>query len=130
MKNVFLTAVFLFATTFFLQAQGTIKGNVVDTALNNEPILFANVQLKGTNISQQTNFHGNFEFSEITPGKYIVMISYTGYETKEIAVVVKDNTINKVEAGLAPITINFEDVSGLETIVTKNENVVSFVEKE
>ena len=64
MKNILFFGILLFTVNLFSQTQGTIKGTVYDEAMNNEPLLFANVQLKGATSSQETNFHGNFEFSK------------------------------------------------------------------
>ena len=54
-----------------------------------EPLIFATVSLKDTNIKEQTNFHGNFEISGIPNGTYTLRVGYLGYESKEIQVLVE-----------------------------------------
>ncbi len=115
MKNILFIPIFLFTAVLFSQSQGTIKGNVIDQAMNSEPMLFANVQLKGYETSYQTNFHGNFEISDVAPGTYTLVISYAGYETEELAVVVEENEISKIETELSPIQISFDNVVGMDT---------------
>lgn len=114
MKTIFLLAALLFSITVAAQQQGHIKGNVTDQAMNNEPLLLANVQLEGSDISYQTNFHGNFEISDITPGKHKVVISYAGYETQTLEVVVAENKTAQLSTQLHPIEINFDNVIGME----------------
>ena len=115
MKNVFTFCFFLFSTVAFSQNQGAIRGTITDQALNNEPFLFANIQLKGFDTSYQTNFHGNFEISEVVAGTYTLILSYAGYQTEEIIVAVEENTVSNIEADLSPIKISFDDVVGMDT---------------
>ncbi len=109
------------STTVFSQKEGDIKGTVTDQAMHCEPMLFANVQLKGNDTNYQTNFHGNFEISDVQAGQYTLVISHVGYETKEMTLVVKEDEITKLTANLVPIQISFDDVVGMD--VTEKEFV-------
>ncbi|ADV49057.1 TonB-dependent receptor [Cellulophaga algicola DSM 14237] len=108
---------FFFTVVTFSQNTGTIMGTVSDIELENESLLFAAVQIKDTPSVAQTNFHGNYEFENITPGDYILVFSFLGYETKEIAVTVKDNEITKINGALKSRTIAIDLLSD-ESIVT------------
>lgn len=68
--------------------------------MNGEPLLFANIELKDTPWSAQTNLNGNFEISGIVPGKYIIAIGFPGYETLEIPIDIEANKMVKVQKGL------------------------------
>jgi hypothetical protein len=114
MKHIFLVCTFLFTTMLFSQHQGSIKGTVTDQAMNNEPLLFANIQLKGSEFSYQTNFHGNFEISDIEAGEYTLVISYAGYDTAELVIIVAENKVSKIETDLEPMQISFDDVLGMD----------------
>lgn len=120
MKNIFFALVFMFSAVLFSQHQGGIKGTVTDEAMNNDPMLFANVQLKGTDTSYQTNFHGNFEISDITPGTHTLVVSYAGYETQEIQVVVKEAKTTLVHTDLAPMQISFDNVVGMDAALKED----------
>ncbi len=74
--------------SFSLEAQnsGSLGGKILDAELYNEPLLMANVGLKGTTWSTQTNFNGNFEITDITPGDYILQVNFLGYEQLEVLV--------------------------------------------
>ena len=106
---------FLFA--FFLivgvcaQEQGSITGKIMDLEMENEPMLLANVQLKGHSKTTQTNFHGNFEFNNIPTGEHTLVVSYAGYEELEIHVLVEKGKISEVKGGLSQKTIFLNDVA-------------------
>ncbi len=106
----------LFSSVLSSQNKGGIKGTITDQSMNDEPMLFANVQLKDSETSYQTNFHGNFEISDIQPGAYTLLVSYAGYQTKEIQVSIRENEISKVEAGMQLMELNFDLVEGIDTV--------------
>lgn len=114
MKNTLFIILLLFGSTLFSQETGTIKGTVTDKAMNNEPMLFANVQLKGIDTNFQTNFHGNFEITNVPAGTYTLVVSYAGYNTNEIIVNVNNNEISELQTGLARMQVSFDDVAGLD----------------
>jgi len=62
--------------------QNKVTGNVSD--LNSEPIIGANILIKGTRSGTYTNIDGNFTIN-VDEG-YILQISYFGYITQEVTV--------------------------------------------
>lgn len=60
-------------------SKNTLQGLVVD--LNNEPLPFANVVIKGTASGVVTDFDGKFIFRPIADGWYDLEISFIGFET-------------------------------------------------
>ncbi|BFP40893.1 hypothetical protein FGF1_17380 [Flavobacteriaceae bacterium GF1] len=98
---------------YFVSAQqtGRISGKITDMEMDGEPLLFANVNLKNTLFSDQTNFHGNFEFTDVAPGTYIMVVSFLGYETMEFPLVVKAGNTTSVNQSLAALS---EDSSRLQ----------------
>ena len=63
-------------------AQTTVTGQVVDE--NSEPLIGASVQLKGTSTGMPTDINGNFSVGAKS-GQTLV-VSYIGYETREVKV--------------------------------------------
>jgi hypothetical protein len=124
MKNILLLFTILFSATLFSQNQGTIKGTVSDLGMNSEPLLFANVELKGFETTFQTNFHGNFEISDVKAGEHTLVISYAGYDTIELTVLVENNQIAKIETDLSPMQFSFDDVAGMDS-ASKEETIVN-----
>ncbi|MDR7372528.1 TonB-dependent receptor domain-containing protein [Flavobacterium aquidurense] len=94
---------FLFITLFICtisiaQNKGTISGVLTDKEMNNEVLPFANVLIKGTNISANTDIDGKYSIN-VNPGTYTVIFSFVGYESVEKPVTVKANetiTVNQV----------------------------------
>lgn len=92
--NTLLCALAISASSF---AQSLIiKGHVVDE--NNEPIIGANIVVKGTTTGTITDFDGNFSLT--VPNKNsIIRIAYIGYKdyettasNKELKIILKENT--------------------------------------
>ncbi len=100
MKKLFLICMLFALGNVLSQSQGTVKGTVSDIELENEPLLFAHVELKNTSKIEQTNFHGNFEFTNIASGNYTIIFSFLGYDSIEIPIVVRDNETTRVNGGL------------------------------
>ena len=59
-----------------------VSGSVMDS--KGEPIIGANILLKGTASGTVTDFDGNFVVE--APGNGVLTISYIGYLTQEIAI--------------------------------------------
>ena len=83
-------ALLLFAlclTTATIFAQTTLQGTVTDVD-NGDPLISASVALyKDGNLvtGNITDFDGNFYFSNIDPGSYDLLVSYTGYQDQRLA---------------------------------------------
>ncbi|MDX9933204.1 MAG: TonB-dependent receptor, partial [Bacteroidales bacterium] len=94
MKKLFLFLIvsflflFVFSQTSFQSevpvSQGTmdVKGRVVD-AKTNEPVIGANVVLKGTTLGASTDLDGNFVLPAIPKGNLTVTVSYVSYKPFE-----------------------------------------------
>ncbi|MEX0314538.1 MAG: TonB-dependent receptor [Allomuricauda sp.] len=66
------------------ESTGSIVGKLTDKELNNDPLAFANVLIKGTTQGTTSDFDGLYEISGVEPGVYTIVYSYLGYETIEI----------------------------------------------
>ena len=94
----FLFIAFFICTISIAQNKGTISGVLTDKEMNNEALPFANILIKGTNISANTDIEGKYSLS-VNPGNYTIIFSFVGYETVEKPVTVKANetiTVNQV----------------------------------
>ncbi|GGW58770.1 outer membrane receptor protein involved in Fe transport [Winogradskyella epiphytica] len=88
-----LQALFIvFISAFsFAQNTGSVSGKLIDKDFNNEPLPFANVLVKGTATGTTSDMDGHFELQNLEVGSHIIVVSYVGYETKEIVVEVQPN---------------------------------------
>ncbi len=79
MKHKIIPLLILLGSQLFAQ-QGTIKGRVYN-AINNEPLPFASVVIKDTEIGTTTDIDGNYQL-QVEPGLYNVEASFVGYNSK------------------------------------------------
>ena len=68
MKKIQLAFLFLVSTLIYAQETGTIQGKITDKELGDEPLVFANVLIKGTNLGTTSDFDGLYEFNNLESG--------------------------------------------------------------
>lgn len=88
-----------------IMQQKTIRGKVVDAL--GEPVIGANVIVKGSVNGVITDVDGNFTLIDVAPGD-VIQISYIGYLTKEVKVT---NALTELNVTLK------EDAQALEEVV-------------
>jgi len=127
MKKIISILLLLVATITMAQNKGTLQGVVLDKETNNEPLPFANVFIKGTQVGTTTDMSGNYIF-KAEPGTYTVVFSFVGYQTIEIPNVIltegEVTTLKNVTLGAS------EGVALKEVIVkasTKKESVAALL---
>lgn len=114
MKFRILFIALLITTLAFSKSQGTITGILKDRDLNDKGLPAANVLIKGTNISTNTDADGKYSLT-ITPGSYVVQFSLMGYETVEVLVTVKEGQTTVINETLVSASYN------LDTVVIKSK---------
>lgn len=82
LRNKTLLTMALFLCVSLAMAQISVLGNVTDAS--NQPLPGANIIIKGSTIGTQTDFDGNF--SIITKTGDVLVVSYLGFVTKEVAI--------------------------------------------
>ena len=100
---------------------GSIYGTVVDKATG-EPIKAAGVELSPSGLKTVTGSEGQFEFTELDPGKYTLIITKTGYvdgvsgtiEVKPGQQAKGDVQIEKLPPALKVVNDNREEISTLD----------------
>lgn len=71
----------------------SLSGTVIDFA-SGEVLTGVEVTIEGTDIKVYTDFDGNFEINNVTPGNYNIIASYISYE-KSLIENFEANTQNK-----------------------------------
>ncbi len=89
-----LLSIFISSTIF---GQFTVTGKIVDSSTK-EPLYGASVFCQNTTSGTTTNKEGEFSL-QLKPGGYELIISFTGYQTKEIRISNNDN--NPLQIGMA-----------------------------
>ena len=99
----------LFTSLAFSQNKGTISGVLTDKDLANQPLPFANIVLKGTNTSANSDIDGKYSITT-TAGDYIIQFSFLGYETIEVPVTIKDGETITIDKALGSGSYKLDDV--------------------
>ncbi|WP_338357746.1 carboxypeptidase-like regulatory domain-containing protein [Yeosuana marina] len=121
MKQLLILSIFLFTSMGFAQNTGLIVGKVLDKELNNEPLVFANIAIKGTSTEISSDTTGLFVIENLEEGDYTLVCSFVGYETKEINVHVNATQPVELNIPLAASTVSLNDLAALGNIATNDD---------
>ena len=128
MKKYIFILTMLFCQIALAQEKGTIKGTLLDKEMNNEPLSFAGVLIKGTTIGTETDIDGNYILT-VDPGSYTLVFSFLGYQQLELNVVVKSNEITTANAILeASKGLALEEVK-LRAVTSKEKESALLIEQ-
>jgi len=89
LKNL-LFAALVAMLPFFASAQITVTGKVTDQ--NQQPLPGATVKLRNQKTAVVSDASGNYTITNLSNGKYTIVVSYVGYKTIEKAVELKQHT--------------------------------------
>src|ERR1700757_3324828 len=96
MKSYLSLLIFLiFFISKSASGQFTISGKVIDSS-SKEPLYGASVFCQNTTSGTITNKEGGFSL-QLKPGGYELIISFSGYQTKELRISNNDNSPLQVE---------------------------------
>ena len=89
-KKLIYIAIFLLimAENLFSDVGNFVSGTVTDR--NNEPLVGANIILKGTFLGSTTDMNGFYKIDDIDPGKYTIFVSYIGYRSEEMELYISE----------------------------------------
>ncbi|HJW17681.1 MAG TPA: SusC/RagA family TonB-linked outer membrane protein, partial [Flavisolibacter sp.] len=115
-------AVSLLLWSFITMAQSrTITGKILSA--DNIPLAGASVQLKNTDIVTKTGNDGRYVINVPNNSTDILVFSYVGYETKEIAI----NNVSKQDVTMKVSTGGLDDVVVIGYGTRKKSDVISSV---
>ncbi|MFK7782190.1 TonB-dependent receptor domain-containing protein [Psychroserpens sp.] len=106
---VLLTLLF-FTSLGFAQDTGSIAGKMIDKEYNDEPLAFGNVLIKGTTTGTTSDFDGLYSFEELSPGTYVLVFSFIGYETQEISAEVVAGEVTKLNVDMVASAASLDEV--------------------
>ncbi|HBF89088.1 MAG TPA: TonB-dependent receptor [Bacteroidales bacterium] len=115
MKKYTLYILLIFATNFSFSQNGKIKGKISDEATN-EPIAFANVVIKGTNIGTTSDLDGNFIITGLNQSYIQLQASFIGYETG----ISQDVFVSNVKTEFIEIKLKNSQLTISEVVVKAN----------
>jgi len=86
--RIYFIIIYLFP--LFLLSQGTIRGFIYEAA-SEEPIMFANAFVKGTDFGAVSDDNGYFIISDVPFGTYTLVVSFIGYDNFEVSFVFSED---------------------------------------
>lgn len=93
------------------QDTGSVAGKLSDKEMNNDPLPFANILIKGTTTGTTSDFDGLYEIADLEPGTYTVVFSFLGYETVEVPdVTVEAGKVSTINMAMAAGGVALEEV--------------------
>jgi iron complex outermembrane recepter protein len=125
MSKVFTTLTCILFINIFVLAQtnkAVIRGTIEKP--DGKPAELADVVVKGTSIGSTTNSEGVFVVRNLSPGKYVLRISFLGYQTEDIKVSAGsgENLLGKI--------ILKESAPQLQTVLVKENKINKFKSEE
>lgn len=113
MKAWILSILILISIPSFAQRAGSIRG-VIEDASSGEVLPYANAALRETSLGATTEENGSFSIPSVPPGEYTLVLSYVGYQEKEIEVSVSSGSVTDI----GTVSLDFEAIMGEEVVVT------------
>lgn len=131
---ILLTLLLVSSVSLLAQTTGSLQGKVVDIG-NDEGLPFANVVLEKEGVQEagtQTDFDGNYNFSNIQAGTYDLLVSYVGYPTvKTEGVVIKLGQVVRLDVEMEEGTSVFgTDSTGKETEIVVRAYRIPLIEQD
>lgn len=106
---------------------------VADSVDNNSPLPGVNVILRDVRDSTKirgmaTNADGQFRFTDVSPGVYMLRVSYTGYGGKNQKIFIRSSDVNIGVLQIAPSVTRLKDVviQGDPIAVEQKEDTISY----
>jgi len=96
-------------TVIYAQTRGGVKGNLKD-AQSGEPLMYANVALRGTTTGTVTDDDGNYQLLNLKPGTYILVFSYLSYHDIEQEIIIRAGEVKVTNGSLEMASIMGEEV--------------------
>ena len=129
MKKIIFSLLVLTTAILSAQKKGSIVGTLTDKAMNNEPLPFANVVLKGTTKGTTSDFYGLYEIPNLEPGTYTVVYSFLGYETVEIPDVnVEAGKVTSIDVPMVATGVALEGVT-VTTVARKDSETALLIDQ-
>ena len=109
MKKLSASILVLLFPLLILAQQTSIKGFVYEKG-SGEPIMFANVFLKGTPHGVATDINGYYNITKIKAGTYSLVIRCLGYDSVSVKVTVKEGEILSKSFHLEESSVMLHDI--------------------
>jgi hypothetical protein len=114
-------SILLLVCSVTVYSQSSISGTLLDQEFNNEPLAFGNVAIKGSTNETNSDINGIYNFENLSPGEYVLVYSFLGYETLEKKVIVSDKKPVEINVLMTARKPSLERVTSTANNDKKNE---------
>ena len=121
--NRLILIAFFCVSQVVLSQSGIIRGKVISN--ENVPLENVNIMLNNTQLGTETSANGTFEIADIEAGSYTLKVSFVGYTTQKIQVMVTENQTTDI----ADITLK-KSVQSLDEVMVNGERKNKFSRKQ
>ncbi|MDP3830508.1 MAG: TonB-dependent receptor [Ignavibacteriaceae bacterium] len=125
MRKIFLLFIIIFTTLEILPQSFSVKGSIRDNADNNE-LVGANIAIKPVREGAQTyyttsNINGYFEMNNIPQGRYLIEITFIGYDSYQDTVRPRQRSVVEFNISLKRSFIELEQVDVTAKAITAEQ---------
>ncbi len=100
----------------------SVKGKVIN-AVNNTPVPYASIQVKGMNSGTITDESGNFTLSGLKPGNIKLLVSSLGYQATESGTIFLTNEKQPfIEIPMQPVAQKLQEVT-ISSSILRQSNI-------
>jgi TonB-dependent receptor len=109
MKHLSVYLLIAMVLPAYASGQGTVSGTVTDST-EGGTLVGANVFVVGTPYGAVTDYNGQFRIQGIPAGSQTLRVSYLGYRSNDVRLVITDGAAISVDVALVPSLIEGEEI--------------------
>ncbi len=114
---------------FAQQSKGSIVGLIQDKEVNDEPLPFANILIKGTSKGTTSDYDGLYSLENLDIGSYTLVFSFVGYESIEVPnVKVLADKVTEINVVLGASAAALDEVV-VKTVARRDSEVALLLEQ-
>ena len=122
MKLMRLYISLLFAFIQLNAQSGIISGFISDSS-SAEALIGANVILQETGQGMATDINGYYIIQDITPGDYVLMVSYVGFKLKKVKLKISDGQSIKLDISLSEDVVELTQIEVTAEQIQRKSNI-------
>ena len=122
MKLMRLCISLLFAFIQLNAQSGIISGFISDSS-SAEALIGANVILQETGQGMATDINGYYIIQDITPGNYVLMVSYVGFKLKKEKLKISDGQSIKLDISLSEDVVELTQIEVTAEQIQRKSNI-------
>ncbi|NUN07783.1 MAG: TonB-dependent receptor [Ignavibacteriaceae bacterium] len=124
---LFLLFLIVFNSDLLPQSRALLKGKITDES--KDPLIGANIILRGTGLGASSDFDGQYVIRNIKPGKYRLEVTFVGYEKfiTDVELKPSENKELNIKLKSTTFTIGGIEVIGTTELLPKDVNTKTVI---